>query len=435
MRISIFGLGYVGCVGMGCLAHKGHSVIGVELNPDKIKQINSGKPTIVEENLDSLIKEAHEKGLIEAVSDSAYAVNETSVSFITTGVPNSVNGNLNMDSIYNVAGNIGEALKYKQAFHVVVIRSTVAPGTNNEVAGIIENKSGKLRNIDFAVVSNPEFLREGSAVNDYLEPGLTVIGTESDRAYEIMMELYGSINSEFIRTGIKIAEIIKYVNNSYHALKIAFANEIGNICKALSIDSHDVMELFCSDKKLNISPSYLTPGYAYGGSCLPKDLKALNAIAHDNYINTPVLSNIEHSNDLHKRRVLDYVISQNEKKIGILGLSFKSGTDDLRNSSSVELVENLLGKGCWVNIYDKSVHLAKLTGTNKKEIERRIPKIADYISDDLDSVIKKSDLIIITYMEEKFEKLPSIYPDRKFIDLTRIDRNRISGGNYYGLSW
>ena len=361
MKISIFGLGYVGCVGMGCLSSKGHEIIGVDINREKIEQINSGYPTIIENGIDELISTAHKKGLISATNDIDYAVKNSDISFITVGTPNTVNGHLNLESLFKVAGDIGTALKEKDSFYIIVIRSTVVPGTNEEVTRIIEAESGKKRLHDFAVVSNPEFLREGVAVKDYFNPELTVIGTESDRAYDVMVDLYNDLDCEISRPSIKTAEIIKYVNNSYHALKIVFANEIGSICKKLEIDSHELMGLFCKDTRLNISPVYFKPGFAYGGSCLPKDLKALNAIAHDNYLSVPVLSNIENSNSDLKKSVLDYILSKGIKKIGVLGLSFKKGTDDLRNSAAVEIVEGLLGKGCWVNIYDKYVHLAKLT--------------------------------------------------------------------------
>ena len=435
MKVSIFGLGYVGCVGMGCMSSKGHEIIGVDVNPEKIAQINSGHATIIEEGIDELISNGYEKGLIKATSDTDNAVKNTDVSFITVGTPNSPTGHLDLNTLYKVAENIGISLKQKNSFHIVVIRSTVTPGTNSTVTKIISQACGKRENIDFAVVSNPEFLREGSAINDYFNPELTVIGTECEKAYEILLELYKDINSKFHRASIKSAEIIKYLNNTYHALKIAFANEIGSICKELEIDSHEVMDLFCMDKRLNISPAYFKPGYAYGGSCLPKDLKALNSIAHDKYLDVPILSSIETSNTTHKNRILEYILTLSVKKIGVLGLSFKKGTDDLRNSASVELVERLLGKGYWVNIYDKSVHLARLTGTNKQEIERRIPRIAEYISDDLSDVINKSELIVITYNEDAFKDLPERYPDKTFIDLARIKDDKVTKGNYYGLSW
>ncbi len=435
MHISTFGLGYVGCVGMGCLAKMGHSCIGVDVNPTKIEQINAGKPTIVEKDIDTLIAKGKEAGLIRATSSVHEAVHNSEISFICVGTPNSSHGHLNLEYVYRVAAQIAKALKGKNDFHVVAIRSTVLPGTNEEVVRIIEKESGKKHDEDFAVVSNPEFLREGSAVADYFQPVLTVIGTQSEKARKVMSELYGKIDTQIECVPVKVAEIIKYVNNTYHALKITFANEVGNICKKLAIDSHEVMRLFCQDTKLNISGKYFLPGFAYGGSCLPKDLKGLCALSHDFYLDTPVIENIEKSNFYQKELALDLILEQGKKQVGFLGLSFKAGTDDLRNSPAVELVERLMGKGFDIRVYDPNVHLSNLTGTNKEEIQRRIPHISELITDKLHDVVQHGDVLVISYGDDAFVSLIDTYTDKLFIDFARVDKDRKTEGNYIGIAW
>ena len=301
MNISIFGLGYVGCVSLGCLAQNGHHVIGVDVNELKVNLINEGKATIIEKDIDTIIKEQRENNNISATLDHKSAVLNSDVTIICVGTPSTNNGHLNLDYINQTAKQIGEALKEKNLFHVIVIRSTVLPGTNKKAGEIISEVSGKKRNIDFAIVSNPEFLREGSAVEDYYNPAITVLGSDCDRAIKIVESVYDDIKAPIIKTDIEVAEIIKYVNNTFHALKICFANEIGNICKKMNIDSHKVMNIFCKDTHLNISPYYFKPGFAYGGSCLPKDLKALKTISHDNYLTSPIIESIHSSNENQKR--------------------------------------------------------------------------------------------------------------------------------------
>ena len=332
MNISIFGLGYVGCVSVGCLAKNGHNVIGVDVADHKVNLINSGKPTIIEKDIDHIIAAEFNNGRISATQDYQSAVNATQVSIICVGTPSSPTGQLDLGYVYRVAEQIGEALKKKKDFHVVSIRSTVLPGTNEKVNEIIARKSGKKIDKDFAVVSNPEFLREGYAVSDFFNPPFTAIGTSSDRAFSIMQDVYKNINGQQERVDIKVAELIKYVNNTFHALKITFANEVGNICKKLNIDSHEIMDLFIKDAQLNISSAYLKPGFAYGGSCLPKDLKGLATLAHDYYLDSPVIESIERSNEAQKKLVAEMILAQNKKNIGIIGLSFKKDTDDLRYS-------------------------------------------------------------------------------------------------------
>ncbi len=435
MNISIFGLGYVGCVGAACLAKLGHHVIGVDVNENKVRLINEGKPTIIEEGIAELCAEAHAAGRMHATMDATEAVMSSDISFIVVGTPSSKEGHLNLNYIFAVATRIGQALKEKQGFHIIAIRSTVLPGTNEKVGKIIEQESGKRRNIDFAVVSNPEFLREGTSVKDYFNPPLTLIGTDNAQAEAQMRELYKDIPAELICTDIKVAEIMKYVNNTYHALKIVFGNEVGNICKGLDIDSHKVMEIFCKDRQLNISPYYFKPGFAYGGSCLPKDMKALRALAHDLYVEVPVIDSIHPSNEKQKDNAVQAILSKGKRKVGILGLSFKSGTDDLRCSPIVDVVERLLGKGCEIRIYDKNVVVSELTGTNKDFIMAKIPHLQHFVTSDLDSVCTQSGVLVVTNKENEFAHLLEQYPHKIVIDLVRQWRDVDYEGHYEGLSW
>ena len=435
MNISIFGLGYVGCVGAACCAKLGHHVIGNDVSENKVNLINQGKPTIIEAEIDELVKEAHDKGLLEATMDYHYAVHNSEISFIVVGTPSSKEGHLNLNYIYGVAKQIGEALRDKDDFHIVAIRSTVLPGTNKKVGEIIAEASGKERGKDFTIVSNPEFLREGTSVQDYMHPPLTLIGTDSEIAEKKFRELYKDIPGEFICTDIEVAEIMKYVNNTFHALKIVFGNEVGNICKALGIDSHKVMEIFCKDKQLNISPYYFKPGFAYGGSCLPKDSKALRTLAHDLYVSTPVINAIDPSNELQKKIAVDIIESKGRRKIGILGLSFKAGTDDLRNSPIVDVAQVLYGKGYELHIYDKNVRVSQLTGTNADFIAAKLPHLHQIITDDLDAVCSACDVLVITNKEREFAQVPEKYPNKCIVDLVRQFKELDYDGNYEGISW
>ena len=435
MNISIFGLGYVGCVGAACLAKLGHHVIGVDETQNKVDLINAGKPTIIEAEIEDIIKEAHGSGLLEATTDYKYAVKNSDISFICVGTPGSKEGHLNLKYIYAVAAQIGEGMREKDGFHIVAIRSTVPPGTNQKAGEVVAEVAGRTRGKDFTVVSNPEFLREGTAVQDYMNPPLTLIGTDSKFAEAQFRELYKDIPGEFISTEIKVAEMMKYVNNTYHALKIVFANEIGNICKALDVDSHKVMEIFCKDKQLNISPYYFKPGFAYGGSCLPKDAKALRTLAHDLYVDVPVLNAIDPSNEAQKKLAIDLIESKGRRKIGILGLSFKAGTDDLRNSPIIDVADALYGKGYDIHIYDHNVSKSQKTGTNSDFIAGKIPHLYDIITDDLDAVCSVCDVIVITNKEKQFTDIPARYPHKCIIDLVRQFKELDYDGNYEGISW
>ena len=433
MNISIFGLGYVGCVGTGCLAKSGHNIIGVDVNASKVNLINNGKSTIVEKKIDDIIYNNYKNGRIKATTDSYNAVMNSDVSIICVGTPTDKNGHLNMEYIYQVSKQIGVAVKNKDSFFSIAIRSTVIPGTNRKVGKIIEEISGKKINKDFGVVSNPEFLREGNAVDDFYNPPYTVLASDSPKSLSEMKKVYNKINSEFIQTDIGSAELIKYVDNSFHALKVSFANEMGRICKKLDVDSHNLMNLFVRDETLNISSSYFKPGFAYGGSCLPKDLKALKNIAHDNNIECPIIESIEESNNNHKKMAIALIEEQSWKKIGFLGLSFKEGTDDLRNSPILEVAEHFLSKGCLINIYDSNVSISKLIGDNKKYIDHHIPHLSNLISNKLEQVIEESEIIVISQKIVGIVNLIKKYPDKIFIDLVRVTSKTYP--NYIGICW
>ena len=433
MKISIFGLGYVGCVSLGCLAENGHNVIGVDVSKIKVDLVNNGKPTIIEKDIDKLIKSNHQRGRIKATTLYREAVLDSDVSIVCVGTPSSKEGHLDLTYIYNTAEQIAEVFKEKDTFHTIAIRSTVLPGTNEKYGEIIEEISGKKRNIDFAVVSNPEFLREGTAVNDYYNPPVTVLGGDSKKGLNIMASLYSSLNGPIVKTEIKVAEIIKYVNNSYHALKITFANEVGNICKMLEIDSHEVMRLFGMDKQLNISTYYFKPGFAYGGSCLPKDLRALRTLSHDLYIDTPVLNSIERSNTIQKANTLELIKSFEVNKVLVLGISFKSGTDDLRYSPIIDVVQTLIGEGFDVKLIDKNVHLSRIIGKNKSYIMEKLPHIAKLLVSNIEEAIKWAELIIITNSEKEYLDL-EIDNSKYILDLVRIDKY-MKHPNYNGINW
>lgn len=435
MDISIFGLGYVGCISLGCLAKNGHRVIGVDVSQNKVNLINKGKPTIIEKDIDWIIAEQFGKGLVSATTDSNAAVQSTEISIIAVGTPSTPQGHLDLKYIFKVSRNIGEALARKDGFHIVAIRSTVLPGTCDKVAEVIAQSSGKKRNEGFAVVDNPEFLREGSAVADYMNPPLTLIGSDNPEAARRMAGLYEDLPGELIVTDLQVAEIMKYVNNTYHALKISFANEVGNVCAELGIDSHKVMEIFCKDKQLNISPYYFKPGFAYGGSCLPKDLKGFQTLAHDHYVATPVIDGIGHTNENQINRAIQLLLRFSGRRFGFLGLSFKAGTDDLRNSPAVRVIEALRGKGEHVGVYDRNINATMLTGTNKDYIDARLPHLSTLLCNDIDALIESSDVLVVNTGEKEFSERLLGVEDRIIIDFVRLPDPFLSKANYAGINW
>ena len=436
MKLSVFGLGYVGCVSAACLADAGNEVIGVDVNPTKVEIINAGKSPIIEHGINELIAQVVEAGRLSAITDSARAIRESDLSLVCVGTPSNQNGSLHLRHVEQVCSEIGAALKTKNERHIVVIRSTMLPGTvQNTVVPVLEEASGKKAVRDFGICINPEFLREGSSLKDYHAPPFTLIGADDEETVNAVRGLYANINAPAFVTSLKTAEMVKYVCNCFHALKVSFANEIGNICKALEIDSHEVMHVFCQDTKLNLSPYYLKPGFAFGGSCLPKDLRAINYKAKELDVEVPVLSAILPSNRLQIERAIEMVVRSGKKRIGVLGFSFKAGTDDLRESPIVTLIETLIGKGFELALYDRHVSVAKLVGANKEYIEREIPHISKLMRSSVEGVLEDSDVIIIGNQAEEFRDVAGgLRKDQQLIDLVRLF-DRTSNENYQGICW
>lgn len=437
MKLSVFGLGYVGCVSAACFAEEGNEVIGVDVNPTKVEIINSGKSPIVEEGINELIAKVVKVGRLSATTDSARAVHDSDLSLVCVGTPSNQNGSLHLRHVEQVCREIGAAMKQKEGRHTVVIRSTMLPGTvQNTVVPALEESSGKKAVADFGICINPEFLREGSSLKDFYSPPFTLIGADDEETVAAVRSLYEKINAPVYTTSLKTAEMVKYVCNCFHALKVSFANEIGNICKALQIDSHEVMHVFCQDTKLNLSPYYLKPGFAFGGSCLPKDLRAINYKAKQLDVEVPVLSAILPSNRLQIERAIDMVVESGKKRVGVLGFSFKAGTDDLRESPMVTLIETLIGKGFELAIYDRDVSLARLVGANKEYIEREIPHISKLMRAGIDGVLTDSDVIIIGNNAAEFRDVEGrLRNDQQLIDLVHLFDGRTSSENYQGICW
>jgi GDP-mannose 6-dehydrogenase len=437
LKVSVFGLGYVGAVSAGCLANDGHEVLGVDPFPTKVDLINSGQSPIIEADIGEIIAANAKSGRLRATDDQARAIRETELSFICVGTPSQSNGNLDLSYIRRVCEQIGQALKTKSARHTVVIRSTIVPGTMHKIViPVLEEFSGKKAGADFGVCHNPEFLREGSAVKDFNSPPKTVIGELDKASGDILVELYKKLDAPLIRTDLETAEMVKYVDNSWHALKIGFANEIGNLCKAFSIDAHAVMKIFIQDKKLNISPAYLLPGFAFGGSCLPKDLRALSYQAKMHDLELPIMTSILPSNEMQVNRGLQLIMDKGHKKVGILGFSFKAGTDDLRESPVIEVIERLLGKGYDLRIYDKNVNIASLVGANRDFILNRIPHISNLMVNDIDAVLSHAQTVVIGNNDPDFKTVPErLREGQLLVDFVRITSRRSERGKYDGICW
>lgn len=437
MKLSVFGLGYVGCVSAACFAKEGHEVWGVDVNSTKVEIINSGRSPIVEAGVGDLIGEMVTSGRLRATTDSAEAVGNTELSLICVGTPSHQNGSLDLTYVKRVCQEIGAALEKKRERHTVVIRSTMLPGTiEGVVIPTLEVYSGKKVGRDIGVSINPEFLREGTSLKDFYAPPFTLIGADEADVAQSVRRLYSNIEAPLYVTGIRAAEMVKYACNCFHALKVSFANEIGNVCKALGIDSHEVMEVFCQDKKLNLSPYYLKPGFAFGGSCLPKDLRAITYKAKEVDVEVPVLSSILQSNRRQVERAYEMVLQTGKKRIGVLGFSFKAGTDDLRESPMVSLIEMLIGKGMQLSIYDRDVSLARLFGANKEYIEREIPHISQLMRANIKEVLDSSDVLIIGNKAEEFREIEAqLRGDQLVIDLVRLFDGRLKQGEYEGICW
>lgn len=437
MRVSVFGLGYVGTVSAASLAQSGHEAIGVDPNPTKVNLINEGATPVIEEDLDALVKANVSAGRLRATVDEREAIDNSELSMVCVGTPGKRNGSLDLQYVERVCQQIGAVLADRADFHVVVIRSTILPGTMRRVViPTLESVSGKRAGEDFGVCNNPEFMREGTAIHDYHNPPKTVIGATDAKSGDMLASLYEGLDAPLVHTDIEIAEMVKYVDNAWHALKVGFANEIGNIAKELSIDSHRVMDIFCQDTKLNLSPYYLKPGFAFGGSCLPKDLRALTYAARSMDLNLPILYSVIESNRKQIERGLDMIIAAGSKKIGVLGFSFKSGTDDLRESPVVEVIETLIGKGFDLRLFDRNVRLASLVGANREFIEKHIPHISRLMVDTVDEVLDHAEVVVVGNNAPEFRHLLARLKDgQQLVDLVRITDAESIEGKYIGICW
>lgn len=437
MRISIFGLGYVGAVSAACLAKEGHDVIGVDPNKAKVDLINQGITPIIENDVAGMIKNAVADGKLRAVVDVKEAIGKSEVSLICVGTPSQLNGSLDYKYLRRVCEEIGTSLKEKPDYHVVVARSTMLPGSMRDVViPILKEFSEKKAGTDFGVCFNPEFLREGSAVYDFYNPPKTVIGETDIRAGDLLASLYEKMDAPLIRTDIETAEMVKYTDNVWHATKVGFANEIGNVCKKLGIDGHKVMNIFCQDTKLNLSSYYMKPGFAFGGSCLPKDVRALTYKGRALDLDLPILNALLASNERQIEHGLRMIIEKGHRKIGILGFSFKSGTDDLRESPIVEIIERLLGKGYDIRIYDRNVNLSKLIGANRDYILNRIPHIARLMVDNMAEVLDHAETVVVGNADPEFRTVVDrIGEGQCVVDFVRVVDKRSEEGKYDGICW
>jgi GDP-mannose 6-dehydrogenase len=435
--LSVFGLGYVGCVSAACFAKEGHTVVGVDVSPAKVGMINDGKSTIVEAGIGELVGEMRASGRLRATASPREAVLASTVSLVCVGTPSRPNGSIDLAYIERVCEEIGEAIRDKAERHTVVIRSTVMPGTiDSVVIPALERTSGKRAGADFGVCSNPEFLREGTSIKDFYDPPFTLIGAHDPADAEPVAALYAGIRAPLHVAAVCVEEMVKYACNCYHGLKVGFANEIGNICKALGVDSHEVMRLFCEDRKLNISTAYLKPGFAFGGSCLPKDLRAITYRAKQLDVETPVLAALLESNRKQVQRAYDMVIATGQRRVGVLGLAFKAGTDDLRESPMVSLIEMLIGKGMQLAIYDRDVSSANLIGANREYIEREIPHIWSLMRPTIGEVLASAETVVIGNSATEFRDIGTQLDGQMVIDLARAFGPRVSNGrSYQGICW
>ena len=438
MRVSVFGLGYVGSVSAASFAADGHDVVGVDINPDKVAAVNEGRSPIVEPGLDELLRDGVARKRLRAVTSTADAVHNTDLSLICVGTPSRRNGSLDLSYLVRVCEQIGEAIRDKDTYHVVVVRSTVLPGTTHgQVIPALETYSGKKYGEGFGVSVNPEFLREGSALKDFRNPPLTLVGHNHAADAAPTKALYDRVDAPLCSTSIRVAEMMKYTSNAWHAVKVVFANEIGNLCKRVGVDSHDVMDIFCRDEKLNLSPYYLKPGFAFGGSCLPKDVRALQYRAKEVDLEMPLIESVLESNHLQVQHAIERIVEAGRKRIGLFGFSFKAGTDDLRESPMVVLAESLLGKGYQLCIYDRNVSLARLVGANRQYINEQIPHLSQHLCESIDEVIDRSDVIVIGNGSPEFsEAITRCRADQVVIDLVRIpfDSSRLKA-QYDGICW
>lgn len=437
MKICVLGLGYVGAVSAGCLAQEGHEIVGVDPEARKVDLINAGKTPIIEKDIGTIIERQVAAGRLRATTEMAAAIGQADLSLVCVGTPSRANGDIELKFVRRVCEQIGAALRTHDGAPAVVFRSTMLPGTMRDVViPALEAASGRRAGVEFGVCINPEFLREGTAVHDYFNPPKTVIGELNRASGDLLASLYTRIDAPLIRTDIETAEMVKYADNAWHALKVGFANEIGNLCKGVEVDSHRVMDIFCQDTKLNISKYYLKPGFAFGGSCLPKDLRALLYKAKTLDVSLPILSAILPSNEQQLGRGVRAVIEMGSKKVGILGFSFKAGTDDLRESPVVDLTERLIGKGYDLRIYDKNVNLARIHGANRDYILNHIPHISRLMVSSIDEVLDHARTIVIGNAAAEFSDIPRrLGEGQTIIDLVRVTDSRSVSGVYEGICW
>ena len=438
MKISIFGLGYVGAVSLACLARDGHEVIGVDIDPAKLELIAAGRTPVVEEGMVELMQSVAASGRVQVTTDVQLAVLGSAVSLVCVGTPSAANGSQDQTAVLRLAHEIGAAIGAKREPHVVVLRSTLVPGTVETVLRpIIEAASGKRDGEGFFLCFQPEFLREGSSIRDHDKPPFTIVGANHPAASQAVRELFGHLPCRFIETSVRSAEMMKVTCNNFHALKITFANETARLCEALGVDAFEVMDLVCQDTQLNISKAYLKPGFAFGGSCLPKDLRATTHLAKAHDVEIPMLASIMQSNREHLALALDKIVASGKRRIGFLGLSFKTGTDDLRESPLVTLAEQLIGKGMELRIYDPDVHLSQLLGANRRYIETRLPHLGKLLHAEMADVIEPSDVLVVGLSGADVQAglVRHCRPGQTVLDLVRLTDRGAIRAEVQGLCW
>jgi GDP-mannose 6-dehydrogenase len=421
MKISVLGMGYVGSVSAACLSNAGHYVVGVDINCEKVDAINAGNSPVLEPGIDKLVADAVESGQLKATTNLNWAINETEVSMVCVGTPSRLTGELDLSAVKGVCRDIGHAIAVKGVPHALVIRSTMLPGSVDKILLPELYKAIGTGNANLlSIAVNPEFMREGSAIKDFSHPPITVVGCDDSGIVDVIRRMYSGVDAPFMHTSIRTAEMLKYASNSYHALKVSFANEIGNACEVLGADAQEVMKIFCMDTKLNVSPAYLRPGFAFGGSCLPKDVRALIHATRHCDLDMPVISRIMPSNDRQIQQGIDRVLATGRRRVGVLGLAFKPETDDLRESPMVTLVESLIGKGCDVRVYDRNVNIARLTGANKAHIEETIPHITTLMCESEQEILSHSDVLVVTSGGEVTQRIArAVKPEQMIVDLTQ----------------
>lgn len=438
MNISIFGLGYVGAVSLACLARDGNQVIGVDIDPVKLELIKSGQSPVIEEGMPELMAAMAASGRVSVSQDVQQAIDDSDVSFICVGTPSQANGSQDQSAVLRLAEQLGKALASKTSRHTIVFRSTLLPGTvEGSLRSLLEQHSGKQDGVNFDICFQPEFLREGSSIKDYDNPPFTIVGANNEAAHQQMQKLFGHLPGQYHRTDVKTAETVKYFCNIFHALKITFANEVARLCEGLTVDPFKVMDLVCADKQLNISPAYLKPGFAFGGSCLPKDLRAMQYVAKQADIEIPMLSQVLTSNQVHLQQAYKKILTLGSRDIGMIGLSFKSGTDDLRESPLVDLAEHLIGKGMLLSIFDPEVNLSRLLGANKRFIEESIPHIGQLMTNDIEQLLANNKVIVLGLNDKHIveQVLAGLTAEHILVDLVHLKQISDVRGRYIGLCW